>query len=76
MIGLVRGELEYAMPASVSTLLPHRIAVLMSAAGRFLVCKNCQLSFEFPAGTAYLTIAKQFDSHTCGSPIRLKDNEP
>jgi hypothetical protein len=72
MMGLVRGELEYAMSAINSTPLPHRIAVLMSAAGRFLVCKNCQLSFEFPAGVHYDTIAKQFESHSCSTPFAAR----
>jgi hypothetical protein len=72
MMGLVRGELDYAMSASSSTSLPHRIGILASAAGRFLECQNCRLTFEFPAGMHYDTIAKQFESHTCGSPIPSK----
>jgi hypothetical protein len=54
---------------------PHRVAILMSAAGRFLVCRNCQLRLkEFPAGTRYDTIAKEFESHACSSPIQSKDD--
>ena len=51
----------------VSTRPSHRIGILMSAAGRYLVCSACQLSFEFPFGVPYLTITKQFESQSCGS---------
>lgn len=47
--------------------LEHRIGILMSQTGRFLECISCRLSFEFPPGTQYETIAKQFESHRCGS---------
>jgi len=43
----------------------HRLAILMSGAGRFLECRDCQRNFAFPAGTHYPTIAKQFESHLC-----------
>ena len=57
----------------VSTRPSHRIGILMSAAGRYLVCSACQLSFEFPFGLPYLTITKQFASQSCGSaPILSK----
>src|ERR1700676_1670213 len=53
----------------------HRIAILMSVAGRFLECRDCQRNFAFPVGTHYPTIAKQFESHSCPqSPS--KDNPP
>ncbi len=45
----------------------HRIGILMSQTGRFLECIHCRLSFTFPPGTQYETIAKQFESHRCGS---------
>jgi hypothetical protein len=45
---------------------PHRIAILMLPVGRFLECRSCQLSFEFPAGARYDVIAKQFGP-LCGS---------
>jgi len=70
------GELEHAVLPSSSTPSPHCIGILMSAAGRFLECGNCQLSFEFPAGEHYDTIAEQFESHSCSSPIPSKDNAP
>jgi AAA domain/TrwC relaxase len=38
------------------------------------VCRNCQLRLEFPAGTRYDTIAKEFESHSCSSPIQSKDD--
>src|SRR5579864_7522857 len=67
--GLVRGELEYAMSASSSPQAsPHRIAILMSPAGRFLVCRDCKLSFQFPDGVPYGPLAKQFEFHLCLSP--------
>jgi hypothetical protein len=72
--GLVFGELEYAMSASTSVPPPHRISILMFAAGRFLVCRDCELRLGFPAGARYDTIAKEFESHSCSSPIPSKDD--
>jgi hypothetical protein len=67
--GLVRGELEYAMSGDSSPQpSPHRIAILMSPAGRFLMCRDCKLSFQFPDGVPYGQLAKQFESHLCLSP--------
>ena len=43
----------------------HRIGILMSQTGRFLECISCRLSFAFPPGTQYETVAKQFESHIC-----------
>ena len=40
---------------------------LMSQTGRFLECIACRLSFVFPPGSRYETIAKQFESHLCQS---------
>ena len=51
-----------------SGCLEHRIGILMSQTGRFLECISCRLSFAFPPGTQYETIAKQFESYRCGSP--------
>ena len=56
------------MSASISTPLPHHIGILVCATVRFLMCRECGLSFEFPAGKHYDTIAKQFESHLCDSP--------
>src|SRR4029077_19329981 len=50
---------------------PHRIAVVMSPVGRFLQCSECKLSYIFPVGTEFGTIAKQFELQTCTAPIRL-----
>jgi hypothetical protein len=47
---------------------PHRIGILMSAVGRFLVCRDCQLSYTFPDEETFDAIAKQFESHLCLSP--------
>ena len=60
------------MSDNTSTSPAHLIAILMSASGRFLVCRKCGLRFEFPEGAVYDTIAKQFESHPCGSPITPK----
>jgi PAS domain S-box-containing protein len=46
----------------------------MSEAGRFVVCIDCHSSVEFPAGAHYDIIARQFDSHLCGSPYLSQDN--
>jgi hypothetical protein len=64
------------MSASACTLPPHGIGILMCAEGRFLECVACELRFEFPAGAHYDTIAKQFESHSCCSPIPSKGDAP
>lgn len=70
------------MSASTSPQPPsHRIAMLMAPEGRFLQCKDCLLTFEFPAGAQYDATAKRFGSHLCGSPVpipgwRIEDNVP
>jgi hypothetical protein len=62
------------MSASSSSLPPpHRIAVVMSPVGRFLQCSECKLSYIFPDGAQFGTIAKQFEVHTCSAPIRIPD---
>jgi hypothetical protein len=62
------------MPASSSLPpSPHRIGILMCPVGRFLECKDCELSFEFPDGAQFDAVAKQFQSHLCGPPIRISD---
>ena len=59
----------------VPTRPSHSFSIRMSAAGRFLVCRACQLSFEFPSGQPYLRVAKQFESLFCGSaPDPLKSD--
>lgn len=63
--GRVRGELEYAVSESRSSPSTHRISVIMSPAGRFLQCSDCQLSYTFPEGAEYRMIAKNFESHRC-----------
>jgi len=60
--------------ASASLPLSHRIAILMSPAGRFLLCRDCQLNFEFPAGARYDATAKQFDFQQCRSPAPRIEN--
>jgi len=55
----------------------HRIGILMSQTGRFLECIACRLSFEFPHGCHYETIAKQFEIHPCQSAItRANEGTP
>src|SRR5580692_7695666 len=49
----------------------HRLGVLMSPVGRYLECSNCHLSFAFPDGKAFATIAIQFESMLCGSSFRI-----
>jgi hypothetical protein len=72
MMILSVGELEHAM--SASSLPPpslHHIGIIVSPVGRVLQCRECQLSFTFPDGITFGVIAKQFDAHSCGSPIRI-----
>ena len=57
--------------AASSPPLRHRIGILMSPAGRFLKCGDCQISFEFPDGAQFGAIAKQFEFHLCGSQIGI-----
>jgi hypothetical protein len=56
--------------SSLPFFSPHRISILMSPAGRFLLCRDCKLSFQFPDGMRYGAIAKQFEFHSCGSTER------
>jgi hypothetical protein len=63
--------MDYVMSANSSPPPPpHRIAVLMSPEGRFLQCKDCHLTYIFPDGLKFGVVAKQFDAHTCVTPIR------
>lgn len=64
------GELEYAMSAFSSKPTLHRVGILMSPEGRFLECINCLLRLEFPAGAKFATIAKRFESYSCGADAR------
>jgi hypothetical protein len=52
---------------------PHRIAVIMSPVGRFLQCSECKLSYVFPDGVQFGTLAKEFEVHPCIAPIRIPD---
>lgn len=45
----------------------------MSPVGRFLQCSDCKLSYVFPDGVQFGTIAKEFEVHPCSSPIRIPD---
>jgi hypothetical protein len=62
----------WTMPASSSPPPPslHRIAIITSPVGRFLQCSDCKLSYVFPDGVQFGTIAKQFDAHPCDAPKR------
>jgi hypothetical protein len=48
---------------------PHRLAVIMSPEGRFLQCRDCQLTRTFPDGIKFGVIAKQFGAHSCVTPM-------
>ena len=58
------------MSASSSLSPCHRISILMSPLGRFLVCRDCKLSFQFSDGAQYGVIARQFEFHSCRSSER------
>ncbi len=61
-------------PGSLTTFT-HRIAIQMAAQGRFLICLDCELRFEFPFETPYLAIAEQFAPFPCGvSPMDRNAN--
>jgi hypothetical protein len=72
MMVLYIRELKYAMSARSVPSSSHPVGVLMSPTGRFVVCIDCHLSVEFPTGAHYDIIARQFESHSCGSPRPLK----
>jgi PAS domain S-box-containing protein len=61
------------MSANICTSPPHFIAILMSASGRFLVCRECHSRFAFPFGAHYDIIAKQFESYLCASQCLSND---
>jgi PAS domain S-box-containing protein len=67
-------ELKYAMSTSGVSFSSHLIAILMSPTGRFVVCIDCHLSVEFPAGAHYDIVARRFESHSCRFPRLLKDD--
>jgi len=52
---------------------PHHIGIIISTVGRFLQCRDCQLSFTFPDGTQFGKVAKLFEPYSCSSPIRIPD---
>jgi hypothetical protein len=49
---------------------PHHIGIIMSPVGRFLQCRDCQLTYTYPDGAKLGTITKKFESHLCLSVIR------
>ena len=63
------------MSAAICNSFEHRIAIQLSAQGRFLICLDCQLHFEFPSGTPYLTVARQFESQSCGGTPTLSSED-
>ncbi len=65
--------MEKAIPSCSSPISAHRIGILMSQTGRFLECIKCRLSFAFPPGTHYDTVAKQFDAHLCEFVTRANE---
>ena len=50
---------------------PHHIGIIISPVGRFLQCRDCQLSFTFADGAQFGTVAKLFEPYSCSSPIRI-----
>ena len=50
---------------------PHHIGIIVSPVGRFLQCGDCQLSFPFPDGAQFGTIATLFEPYSCSSSTRL-----
>src|ERR1700675_4216026 len=72
--GRPKRELKDEMSPNISTSPPHLIAFLMSASGRFVVCRGCHLRFAFPFGAHFDLIAKQFESHLCGFQCLSNDD--
>jgi len=64
------------MPANGSPSPVHRIVILMSPLGRFVQCKDCELSLEFPMGMRLNEIAKEYESRPCSPPVSSSDPAP
>ena len=75
MVVLDTRELTHAMSVIGISSSSHPIGILMSGAGRFVVCIDCRRRLSFPAGTHFDTIAKEFESHLCGSSCAPKDED-
>ena len=58
-------ESWHFVSASECSTFTHRIAIQMAAQGRFLICLDCELRFEFPFETSYLATAEQFTPIPC-----------
>jgi hypothetical protein len=58
------------LASSVPSPSSHRIGILMSPSGRFLVCRDCKSSVQFPDGAQYGAIASQFEFRSCSLPDR------
>jgi hypothetical protein len=74
----VRGKLDRAVSTPTVTLAQktHQVGLFLSATGRFLVCKNCHLSFEFPSGANFEITSRQFDSCPCTRTDVLEGENP
>jgi hypothetical protein len=66
------------MAACSSTLTPprHHIAILMASSGRFLVCRECHLSLEFPSGAALRHTCEEVRISFVQYPNPLYDDAP
>lgn len=58
-----------SQPAVLRHIFVHRYSHV--PVGRFLPCRDCQLGFTFPDGVKFGHIAKQFELHSCVSPIHI-----
>jgi hypothetical protein len=63
------------MSATICTSSEHLVANQLCAQGHFLICLDCPLRFEFPSGTPYLTVTRQFESQSCGSAPTLSSED-
>lgn len=48
------------VPESWIMQCPHALTLVMTAAGRFLMCEECGQCLKFPFGINYDSVAKQF----------------
>jgi hypothetical protein len=69
-------ELKYAMSVLSFPSSSHRIGTFITGIGRSVACIDCHVSFSFPFGAKYATIAKQFESLSCSIPISSNDDAP
>src|ERR1039458_7169604 len=76
MLVLYKRELKYAMPASIGVQSPQRIRYPHVRRRSFRGVRRLPSKRRISSWGHYDTIAKRFESHSCGSPSLPKDDDP